>query len=382
MNAFDSIVNKKPRENAGAPASNRFAYQRNWGLKKLLSLQESGVPYTIIFDYYDDILVLNSDEDPTSIDFYQVKTEDTKGHWTPHDLLKTTLKKDSKKKKKNEKEPESEFKGDAQEEEMKNSWVGKLMLHSVDFKKDAGDFYFVTNINMGKDLVPKDHDGGEEIAFADLDPKLKARFKSKLKKEIPELDEEAVERLHFIKGQMGINDYVKTVIGYIHDFLEEHYPTVIIKARPVYEHLIAEIRKRNDKELKPSTVEDLVKYKAFTKKGFTNFLKGIETLKGMETRKTLIQNVLLQSIPDNAAMQRSILRKFDKIKEETLIYDNHEFLRLIGAIDLAINKTEQKGITMWEWCNRALDKLKEEYENFMGYEEDYLKCLILYELYE
>ncbi len=380
MSAFDRIVNRKPRENAGPPASNRFAYQQNWGLKKLLSLQESGEPYTIIFDYYDDILVLNSDEDPTCIDFYQVKTEDSKGHWTMGDLLRTTLKKGTKKK--NEVKQEFEFKGDSHEEEMKNSWVGKLMLHSLDFKEDARDYYFVTNINMGKGLIPTNHDGGEEIAFADLDPDIKKQFKEKLKKEIPELDVETVEKLHFIKGQMALNDYVKTVIGYIHEFLEEHYPTVYIKPRPVYEHLIAEIRKRNDKELKPSTVEDLVKYKAFTRKGFTNFLKGIETLKSMETKKVFIQNILLKFAPDDAAMQRSILRKFDKIKEETLIYDNHEFLRLLNAINVAIGKTEQKGQNMWEWCTQAYDALKVDYENYMGYEEDYLKCLILYQLYE
>ena len=35
MNAFESIVSKKPRENAGPLAANRFVYQLDWGLKKL-----------------------------------------------------------------------------------------------------------------------------------------------------------------------------------------------------------------------------------------------------------------------------------------------------------------------------------------------------------
>lgn len=64
MNAFDSIVARKPRENAGPMAANRFAYQLDWGLKRLLELEESNQPYTVIFDYQDDILVLDSDEDP------------------------------------------------------------------------------------------------------------------------------------------------------------------------------------------------------------------------------------------------------------------------------------------------------------------------------
>lgn len=79
MNAFDSIVAKKPLENAGAMAGNRFAYQLDWGLKRLLELEEEGKPYTVIFDYQDDILVLDSDEYPQYIDFYQVKTNTAAG---------------------------------------------------------------------------------------------------------------------------------------------------------------------------------------------------------------------------------------------------------------------------------------------------------------
>ena len=48
--------------------------------------------------------------------------------------------------------------------------MGKLMLHSHDYK-EAGYFYFVTNINMGKDLIPSDYDGEEEIDIADLAPR-------------------------------------------------------------------------------------------------------------------------------------------------------------------------------------------------------------------
>ncbi len=93
MNAFDSIVSKKPRENAGPMAANRFAYQLDWGLGRLLELEESGMPYTVIFDYQDDILVLDSDNDPQYIDFYQVKTNMAAGGWKKNQLTQANKKK-------------------------------------------------------------------------------------------------------------------------------------------------------------------------------------------------------------------------------------------------------------------------------------------------
>ena len=74
MDAFDEILSKLPSDIGGSTADNGFSFQKNWALKKLLELEDSGESYTIIFDYHDDIEVLDSDEDAASIDFSQIKT--------------------------------------------------------------------------------------------------------------------------------------------------------------------------------------------------------------------------------------------------------------------------------------------------------------------
>ena len=51
MNAIEEIAKTQPKENAGALTSKRFEYQMNWGLSKLLELEERGEDYTIAFDY-------------------------------------------------------------------------------------------------------------------------------------------------------------------------------------------------------------------------------------------------------------------------------------------------------------------------------------------
>ena len=80
MNAIEEIAKTQPKENAGPRTSKRFEYQMNWGLKKLLDLEASGSDYTIAFDYHDDIIVFNKEEDATEVNYYQVKTK-ANGHW-------------------------------------------------------------------------------------------------------------------------------------------------------------------------------------------------------------------------------------------------------------------------------------------------------------
>ncbi|GAG02404.1 unnamed protein product, partial [marine sediment metagenome] len=65
---------QEPRENAGSKSSNRFDYQKNWALCKLLELHLSGRDYILVLDFHEDILVLDSEVDPKEIEFYQIKT--------------------------------------------------------------------------------------------------------------------------------------------------------------------------------------------------------------------------------------------------------------------------------------------------------------------
>lgn len=374
MNAFDSIVAKKPRENAGSLAANRFAYQLDWGLKKLLELEESNLPYTIIFDYQDDILVLDSDEDPQFIDFYQVKTNTAAAGWKKNQLYQVIKKKESS-------EP-TLFDEDEEEVEAdeKYSKMAKLLIHSLDFPTEARDFFFVTNANFGGTLIKGAKlNKATELDFSDLVDKAKDEIRKRVKEELPGLDNQVFEHLHFIKNQIGIENHEATVKGLLIDFLSKHLPQAKISAKPVYDTLIGEIKKRNNYEIEPNSKDDLIKNKAFTKTQFHQFLKGLETYENVEVKKTGIQSVLLKFLPEKAAVKRrSILKQIDAIKEGFLIYDNHEFLRLYKTIDLLLDKVVGD-YNEWDCSQKVLERLKED-GSFARYNDDYLTCLILYEM--
>ena len=378
MNALESIVARKPRENAGSLAANRFAYQLDWGLKKLLELEESNQPYTIIFDYQDDILVLESDKDPNYIDFYQVKTNAAAGGWRLGQLTRVL-------KPKTKKEPVqtdlfSQPVDDVEEEE-KYSKLAKLLIHSLDFPSNARDYFFVTNANFGGTLIKgREFNRMQNLDFSQLVKEAQDEIKKKVKNELPEIDDSVFEHLHFIKNQMSIDDHEVIIIGLLTDFLNRHIPRAKVSVRPVYDTLMGEMKKRNNYEAIPDSVEDLVKNKAFTKTQFQQFLKGLETYENIEGKRAVIQNHLLHYLPDNeAAKRRSILKQINAIKEDFLVYDNHEFLRLYKTIDLLLDKTTGD-YNEWEWSQKVLERLKEDGSFTMRYNDDYLTCLILYEM--
>lgn len=376
MSAFDSLVKERPKDIGGPIAENRLEYQLNWGLKKLLKLQEEGEPYTIIFDLYDDILVLDSDINPTSIDFYQVKTT-SKGHWTTSDLLaKSETKKNRDKAKK---VIELDLFDENTPNKPKYSKIGNLLKHSKIFD-EARDYYFVTNAGLSDNLTPTDKEDEEEIDFKDLDDREKDKFREKLSQEINEFDVKTLEKLHFIRGQMAVNDYEETVIGIVNKFLKNHLKLVNMPPEPIYDCLISEIRKRNKREIKPGSVEQLLKTKAFTKTNFEEFLAGIKDLKNLEERKTRMFEVMLHFIPNESAKRNSILREVDNVRVATLTYDNNDLYLIHNALMMIMKKFPGEQLNEWERCNLIYNKLMEDYPYLTNHPENYLKCMILYEI--
>lgn len=91
MSSLDKLASIHPKENAGASSSNRFEYQINWGLHRLLQLEKAHEDYVMILDYHDDIVICNSDKQEDYIDFYQIKTR-TNSRWGIRQLCKADSK--------------------------------------------------------------------------------------------------------------------------------------------------------------------------------------------------------------------------------------------------------------------------------------------------
>jgi hypothetical protein len=77
-----------PRERAGTRTQGRYNFQTNFGILKLVELHESGQDFRIIFDVFDDLMIVDSAISPAQAWFYQVKSKDP-GDWTIPDICKS-----------------------------------------------------------------------------------------------------------------------------------------------------------------------------------------------------------------------------------------------------------------------------------------------------
>jgi hypothetical protein len=74
-------------EREKAATGDRYDYQTMWGLALLFQQHGTNDDYAVVFEFHDDVALLNSATDPTGVKFYQVKSKATNGGWSLTALL-------------------------------------------------------------------------------------------------------------------------------------------------------------------------------------------------------------------------------------------------------------------------------------------------------
>ena len=72
---LEEMLKKPQRETAGADTNLRFDYQKNWAFCEMIKRHLNGDDYLVAFEYHDDVVFMEPDENPQNVDFCQVKTK-------------------------------------------------------------------------------------------------------------------------------------------------------------------------------------------------------------------------------------------------------------------------------------------------------------------
>ena len=364
--AIQQMIEFPPDDNSGSSSSNRFAYQKNWALYKMLELEQLGRDYMIVMDYHEDVVIIDASIEDNNIDFYQVKTK--KGdYWRPTDLLAA---------------------GKDSNGNVKNSILGKLLKHSIDFAK-ARDYYFVTDSFLRPENYVKGKDFDDSrIPFSKLTKDVQKSAKQKIKKELKGLKDDVWKHFYISQQQLSVDDYKVAIIGLIQKFIDNRLPKAEISSSTLYDSLYSEIESVQDYEGYISDEKILTERKSFKHSDFKNYIEKLATFNSYDTKCDRVIDKCLPQAGEEMDIVREVQFKQilrSKIKAMLYDYNNAEFLQLTSFISRMVSEFNDTELMMyrdsnyWNISKILLGRLKEKFALNMDLNDDDLQALILLE---
>lgn len=301
-------------ETSGSRSPARFAYQRNWALAELIEYHLDGKDYVFAFEFHDDILILDSESNPSNLQFVQVKTKTTGKKWTIRDLTKSEKGKNG--------NPD------------KLSIIGKLYENKINFHAHSSQLRFVTNAYF---------------SFIDPAPKTTANT-------LEQDDQKKI--IHAVQAQLGISyvdlislqleqsslsvdDHEKHIRGILHNFFEKLFGiNHNIAVSPWYQSISDQIKiKNNYPSDQIKNFNDLIRNKCITKSEIEDFVQRVNRSNSSGSGNWGIVKYQLQnegiSFQDLVKLQQG----WKKYSADRLDYDNYALKSLESDISHAFNIT-------------------------------------------
>lgn len=257
MALADALISIPQSERGGEIAQRGFDYQSCWALSEMLEYELNGKDYVFIFEYHDDVLIIDSEDNPQAITFAQVKTREKS--WTANSLCKVSDK-----------------------DMLKNkiSIIGKLFLLQRSFSKYKTNLLFVTNatFNFSKK-------GGKASFFASsLEVEEQENIQKEVLKQLKIANPVNLSALKFVQSTLSLEDHTVHLTGKICDFLEQKYGLdTTLKAKPLMRLLTTECREKSKtKSDDISSFADLVKKKGFSSKAFNTVINSLNVNAGLK----------------------------------------------------------------------------------------------------
>ncbi len=357
MNSLrDALIKNPVSESAGSRSSSAFDYQKDWALAKLIEYHINGEDYVFIFEFHDDVVVLNSEGNPGQADFFQIKTSRNK-NWTIGRLTKKDKKSDG---------------------SFKLSILGKLYKHKIDFSGQVVKLHFVTDsfftFNSDSDI----------FWLNEVNDKDKKQLKNKVKQEHKELNDLDIDDLCFHHSGITLEEHETYIKGKLHDLFAAFFgDNHNISVTAWYKTITGEIKKKNN--YPPNNVksfDDLLRNKCITKSKITEFIEEIKNNKRIELSWDIIQQELIK---DDYPTYKLINLKncWQQFSIERLDSTNVILERLIKFIDNQFRSINLSGTNIQSILGQIYTAYLNNFSNkSTAISEDYVNAIILWKYCE
>lgn len=346
----------KPRENSGSVSSNRFDFQKNWAICKLLELTQAKSDFILAFEFHEDILVFDSSNEPSQVEFYQIKSKNTRGKFTLTQLLART--------------------GE------KNSILGKLLQNKFNFFNETKSLNLVTNCEYGFN-----NSQNSVFCCADLAPGDLLKLQKTLESELNINDlKEYLDSLFFERTDLTIEHHSEITKDKLERTLEKKF-TSDLRYNPLlaYRTIYDEVRRKNNIERQINSFDEIIKYKSISKSDFEEMLKIVAV---EPNRFQVLQDRIFNAL-DSSNISTSerikLTNAFKDIKIESFKIDNPFFKESCKLVKQCIKENVNSvDMPLVESLKILMDRVKQipSLRNQHIYDDYFLKGIILKEIYD
>jgi hypothetical protein len=242
----------KPLREKGATGG-RYDFQTMWGLALLFQQHGTNDDYAIVFEFHDDVALLDSSINPSSVRFYQVKSKSTNGGWT----LTSLLKREKVKTEKGVKE--------------KPSYVDKMFDNIDKFQGAVLSADFVSNQLCGFNA------GQSSFRLNECEPADFQKIVTSIQQAYPDATEAQIGLLGFQRTDLSLGDVASHTKGKLQTFIAEQLGTVWFSPEAVYQAIADECRRKANYSGEASTLQHAIKEKGLTKANVQEWLDAIKS---------------------------------------------------------------------------------------------------------
>lgn len=359
------IVTQKPREKSGSTSASRFDYQKDWSLCKLIESHISGKDYVAIFDYHDDLIIMDSESNPKSVDFFQIKGKKN-GNWTTANLLTSAKAKDG---------------------SPLLSILGKLYDCKSKFELETTSLNFVSNARFNVQLTDKSSSLSKDtICIIELSDDEKNEIKAKIKKEHSLSTDPVFEDISFLRVvDLSLDDSSTHAKGKVDTFINDLFPGKKFNSASVYRMLYDEVKRRSNYTKDILNYNDLLLNKAIAKSEFDKIIKATGIEKDYAELWKRIEGVLYSDGLPFSDLKR-LKQNWDKLEIERMNPTNSILFNLIKQSKDLISKEESaKGfdkLKLFECVTKVSSQMKISKNESLSYDDNFIQAIILAEIYE
>ncbi|HZQ20478.1 MAG TPA: DUF4297 domain-containing protein [Terriglobales bacterium] len=358
MSLRELLIHQMPRDTSGALASDRFEYQHNWALCRLLELHQTDADYVMTFDHHEDVTVLDSEEEPDTIQGFQIKTKSS-GNWTIAALTKQSP--------------------------GKTGNLPSILRKLCELVRQFPDHVTLLQVVSNAPLSVSLEDGtkgvtAKNIRFEQIEQKSRQVMLDALVNEFAPDNPPSISKIfEFHVSDLSLEDHVTHAKGKLNAAMEALFPGTNYPLSPAYRALMSEITARNNNREQCDTYADFLSKKSISRSRFDEILQTCGIAADEPNWSLVYSRLNTESIPFGTV--RQLQNAWNDALLDRFYKRDAVHLRFWEYVSAAAEKVKGES-KLAEAMDVALAEVKQRLRSEWAYSEIYIKACILIYLYE